>query len=102
MPSLEPRIAMYCKIAVTGQRGPPVFPIYTSTPLPSWLDFVFLRCTLSNCGSSVLSMATSPKARCLVLSKAFSGGTVISPEWKKPKKQRVAAAKIIRMSLFVH
>ena len=39
--------------------------------------------------------------RCLVLSKPFSVGTVISPKQKKPKKQRVAAAQIIRISLFV-
>ena len=100
-PSLEPRIAIYCMIATTGHKGQSVLPMYTSTPLPSWSALDFFRCTLSNHGSSVLSTATSPQARYLVPSKAFSVDIVIPPERKKPKKQRVAAAQIMTMSLFV-
>ena len=37
-------------------------------------------------------MATSPQAKCLVVSNAVADGTVSSRDLKKPKKQSVAAA----------
>jgi len=49
----------------------------------------------------MLSMAMSPQAKCLECLKPFSMGTVISPEQKKLKKQRVTVAHITIMPLFV-
>ena len=49
----------------------------------------------------MLSIAMSPQVKCLVGSKDFSVGTVISPDRKNPKKHRVAAAHIIIISLSV-
>ena len=92
---------MYCMVATTGHKGQLVFPMYTSTPFPSWSTLDLLECTLSDRGSYMLSMAMSPHGKCLVWSKDFSGDIVIPSEQKKPKKQWVATAHIIMMSLFV-
>ena len=98
-PGLVPLAAMYWRLAVTGHKEHTVFPIYTSTPFPSWSVFDFLRWILSACGFSLQSIATSPHARCFIASKQVIVGSVISPALKKPKKQTVAAAQSIKMSL---
>jgi len=42
-PGPVPLAAMYWRLAVTGHKEHAVFPIYTSTPFPSWSVFDFLR-----------------------------------------------------------
>ena len=74
----------------TGQRGHPVFPTKMSTPWPNWSVLDLFSLIFSRLGDSVLSMATSPHARYPV-----AVGVVTSPERKKPKKHRSAAAQIM-------
>ena len=50
-------------------------------------------------GEDLSSTAMSPHARCLDGSNKFCDGTVISPERKNPKKQRVAAAHSMIISV---
>ncbi len=84
-PEDEPLTSVYLRIAVTGQRGRPVFPKIMSAPVPNWSHFDLLRWILISVGLSLLSTATSPHMSYLTgeTEACVSGSS--SPSLKKPK-----------------